>query len=444
MPALQVEDGAQVFAHFYQHRGAAEIWRMKGGYIPLVANLIGYVAVRFPTRTIPYVLTWLPLLITLAAYSLFFNRRYRTILAAEQTRAVVCVLFCLAPIAQFHLLSHTDYSIWNTFLLLILMSVLPVPTNRVRGLLYGLLMNLLVWSHPLTVLVLPFQVYLWVKDKPGRVLYTLTIVNIVVHQIIGVEPNGMFTNLGPLDIGLTMAKAGVWTLVITAKTAFRAAFGHPLFMWAEQNMWSLFVYWVLFLAIITGMVFWKRRAYRPLIVATVYFIFSVTFMSVLNRGYARVGNIDHSPRYVYIQSLAFLVLFGGLVDALLRQRVQTPHLLAQGERVELAHTFNVGNAVSFNGWANLAFAIIVLHYFLLNTQLGHYFMTKRASQSPYLYADPNNGAIVYQFFQELAQAEIEHKGRTGIWMVAEKIDDWPIEIDTRSAEQQQIEVVHVP
>lgn len=133
--------------------------------------MIGFLSVRLPTRAIPYGLTWVPLLITLTAYGLFFSRRYRCVLESDLARAVVCLLFCLAPLAQFHLLSHTDYSIWNMLLLLILMSALPLPQGRTWGMIYWLLLNLLAWSHPLTILILQFQMALFVRDKSRRALY---------------------------------------------------------------------------------------------------------------------------------------------------------------------------------------------------------------------------------------------------------------------------------
>jgi hypothetical protein len=53
-PSLLFDEGPKVFAHFYEHREAAQILRFKSGYLPLIGNLIGYVAVRLPTRVIPY------------------------------------------------------------------------------------------------------------------------------------------------------------------------------------------------------------------------------------------------------------------------------------------------------------------------------------------------------------------------------------------------------
>lgn len=437
LPTLEVEDGSSIFAHFYQNRGIEQVFREKGGYVPLVANMIGFFSVRLPTRAIPYGLTWLPLLITMTAYGLFFSRRYRCVLASDRTRAVVCLLFCLAPLSQFHLLSHTDYSTWNTLLLLILMSALPLPSGRTWGIPYWLLLNMLIWSHPLTILILPFQVSLLVRDKPRRALYALTIINLVMHQVLGVEGARIFADLGPLGIGLKVAKSAVWTLVIASKTAFRAAFGHPLLVWAEEHMWLLIVCWTAFLSIATGIVFWRRPSYRSLILTVLYFIFSVTFLNVLSRGYAVAGNIDYSPRYVYIQSLSFLVLFVGLADAFIRSRPDSTQFLARAERSDPTRACVTASIATACTRATVVFSMVILHYFLLNTQLGHCHVVDTKPWNPYLDSHPDNGAIVARFFRDLAQAETENGGRAGIWLVAKKIRDWPIEIDTRTDGQRK-------
>ncbi len=71
-PDLRAEDGKSVFAFFYQHRELKRLWRVKAGYVPLMPNVLGYLAVRLPPRTAPYFMTLLPVTFAVAAFSVFF------------------------------------------------------------------------------------------------------------------------------------------------------------------------------------------------------------------------------------------------------------------------------------------------------------------------------------------------------------------------------------
>jgi len=51
----------------------------------------------------------------------------------------------------------------------------------------------------------------------------------------------------------------------------------------------------------------------------------------------------------------------------------------------------------------------------------------------YGYTDPDNGRIVHEFFRELASIEEKTGTRDGIYLVADKKNDWPIVLDTRNA-----------
>ena len=75
-PSLLWDEGSKVFAHFYEQREPAQILRFKSGYLPLIGNLIGYAAVRLPTRIIPYGFVGSAVLITSVTYCLFFARAF--------------------------------------------------------------------------------------------------------------------------------------------------------------------------------------------------------------------------------------------------------------------------------------------------------------------------------------------------------------------------------
>jgi hypothetical protein len=129
-PSLPFEDGAKVFAYFYEQRNTIEILRFKSGYIPLVGNLIGYIAVRLPTRAIPYAFVDSAVAITSVTYVLFFLRAFRKWVPSDVDRALICILFALAPISDFLLVTMTDYSTWNLLATLICLLVVHPLLNE--------------------------------------------------------------------------------------------------------------------------------------------------------------------------------------------------------------------------------------------------------------------------------------------------------------------------
>jgi hypothetical protein len=427
-PSLLFDEGSKVFAYFYEQRGLAEILRFKSGYLPLFGNLIGYIAVRLPTRAIPYALAGSAVLITGLTYSLFFARFFRRWIPSDLDRALICLLFALAPISDCLLVTMSDYSLWNLLAALILLTVWR-PTQRTGWrLLHGFACNLLVWSHPLTIIIAPVVLWRAFKDRENLAFYRLLFFNVVVHQVFGVA--GIVTTQGLWDHGTGVALAVsftskflhscAWTLQIIAATAFRTAFGSPCFASVVRDGPALLIIWTGFLIAASLLIACKIPRTRPLLIFLACLIASVTFLSCFLR-YEDVNNdpmhfISYSPRYIYLQSLCFLLLFGTLVTAgweVVRGKVTEP----PGE-----------------GWfkrlAFLPLAALVCHYYILNTQFGHYLVGNTQRAGPYYDPDPQNGLIVREFFSKLADEEKAHGSWHGIQLTAQKVNDWPITVNT--------------
>ena len=244
LPTLRVEDGTDVFAHFYQNRGFAEIFRFKAGYIPLVANIVGYCSVRLPTRLIPYGLTWLPLALSVAAYSIIFSRSYETWIPSPIVRAAISMLFVLSPLANTNLRAHTDYSIWSTLFMLILITARPLPCKPLPKALSLVLINVLVWSHPLTIAVIPVLVVSLFRQHRDRIFYALTVLNLVIHQVVGVESSGILSGMASPDVLAGLIQPICGTGLVVAKTGFAAAFGMDLLDELNQPLTFLVVVWI--------------------------------------------------------------------------------------------------------------------------------------------------------------------------------------------------------
>ena len=428
-PALLFDEGAKVFSHYYEHRGAIEILRFKSGYLPLIGNLIGYIAVRFPTRAIPYAFVGSAVLIATFAYSLFFLRAFRTWLPSDLERAFICILFALAPISDCLLVTMSDYSTWNLLAALILLTLCPPPAQRGWRYLHTFACNLLVWSHPLTILIAPVVLWYAFKDKQHRTFYHVLLFNLVVHQVFGVAGvvtmQGLWEHGGKLHIGLVsqLFHSCQWTVQIVIATAFRTAFGSPLFEWAVRERPFLLLAWMAFVAACSYFVLRRVPRLRALLAFTSYLIIALTFLSCFLR-YEDIHDdpiafIIYSPRYVYLQSLCFLLLFGTfLVSA---WELGCSFLRARSDQPVVRRLSHI---------AFLPLAALLCHYYVLNTQFGHYFVKNTQRASPYYDPDARNGVIVREFFARLAETERRLGSNREIQLTADKFNDWPISIDT--------------
>jgi hypothetical protein len=414
LPSLEAEDGPFVFQHFYTVRDAGEILRFKSGYVPLVANLIAYCSVRLPTRAIPYGLAWVPLAITLAAYTALFGSGFRYWLGPDSTRALLCVLFALAPLAQWHLLAHTDYSIWNSLLLLVLLSVTPLSPVAWRRYASWGVANVLVWSHPLTMLVAPILALRLYREERIRAIGAVTLVNLVLHQALGTESTGVFAGLGWNESAAKIVDAVAVTTKVASGTAFRAAFGPVTSAWSEATGSVLPLAWALLVLVVAALACRRAKRLRVVFGLLAYFVFAITFLSVLVRDSLVAPQLNLAVRYVYLPSLAFVMLYVLVADSWVRAA-------ARAEPVR-----------------RLALGTFLAWYAALNAQLGHYILWNGAATrpadgpwSPYVQAHEDNGRIVRDFFAELAAIEARTGSREGFTLVADKKNDWPIRLGPR-------------
>lgn len=414
-PSLRIEDGAKVFAHFYQNRDWGQLIRFKQGYIPLVANLIGFISVRFPTRMTPYVLAWIPLFITLVAYSVFFHRSYADYIPSDRLRFFICVLFAFAPINKRHFIVLTDYSIWNTLLLLILLSLLRFPSkNRIPFL---FVYCILTWSHPLAIVALPASIYFFIKDRQSRVYYAVIILNHLFHQILGVEVSRGFSGRSLADF----AQVAVFSLRSLANLSFLTFFGSETLETVSRNARFLLYAWVIGFLSATVVVCRVDKGLRRLCLILGYYIVSITALTALTRGVGVLERIGGSRRYLYVQSLFLL-----LITVAVFVHVLTWVINKVKDRFK-------ANRVSLVSAQSIAIGLLV----------GYYFVQSSLNPGAYHHKYPENGYIIRDFFQKLAEEEKRLGSYKGIYLRADKIDDWSIIIDTRENKPPDVTDVQV-
>ncbi|GAB4137792.1 MAG: hypothetical protein Fur0037_03110 [Planctomycetota bacterium] len=104
LPSLEFEDGASIYAWFYQHRDPAEILRFKADYLPLPQNVLGWLSVRMDPRLAPYVLTFVPWLFTGWVFARVANGPCRRLVRDRGIRGLLPFALLVAPLGQIHLL----------------------------------------------------------------------------------------------------------------------------------------------------------------------------------------------------------------------------------------------------------------------------------------------------------------------------------------------------
>jgi hypothetical protein len=205
-----------------------------------------------------------------------------------------------------------------------------------------------------------------------------------------------------------------------AATTFRTAFGEPLFQSIAGEHPGLLIAFMLFVAVASGIIAHKVARVRSLLLFLAYLIVSLTFLSCFLRyedvHHDPLGFISYSPRYIYLQSLCLLLLFGTLLSC-------------AWELADNRFASRPGGQ-HLRRFAFLPLLVLLCYYYALNVQLGYYFAGKTQPAGRYYDPHPRNGVIVREFFANLAAAEQARSSHQQIQLTAAKINDWPIIIDT--------------
>ena len=399
-PELRAEDGSKVFAFFYTHRALSSLLRFKAGYLPLVPNVLGFLAVRLPARATPYVLTIVPTLLALVTFSVFRASAYRRYVHSDGLRFSVCLALAIAPIGNQLTVCNTDYCIWNVLLLLLLLVILPMPRSRAWAVLFSLTSAVLIWSHPLTLLALPATLF-WLWRDTGvfkRALHALLLLCQGLHVRFGTEPQ---------RATLVKTEPAAHRLAVLAKSIVNYICGEiiqPLvFPWGARTAGFVFALGgVFFVALVACALLRKARVAQPALYAWLgYGIWAPMALTALVRDERTV----QSMRYYYV-SKAFTAVALCLV------------------LYQLLFSLTRRWAPKFR-WLEVVPAVATLFYFALVNDATN-------GNARYQSADPANAALVARFFSDLADAERKQGGHCNINLRCRKgHGDWPFAVDTR-------------
>jgi len=398
-PDLRAEDGKMVYAFFFHSRYLRAVLRFKAGYMPLVPNLLGYVAARLPPPAAPYFLALVPASFAAAVFVVLNAVSFRRYVPSDRLRLCCCVGLALAPLANFFLVCNTDYSIWNLLVLLLWLVLVRMPESKLLALLFTILLTILVWTHPISIVALPATLcWLWVDKRLfSRLLHALVTGAQVLHVFYGARPHAASVFLKGHSVS-----AQVWASLAKFSRLLLHALSSALFPYLPADSTTLAQVCpivLLFALAVCAALPKKTLAERAFFVWLLYCILVPLFVVVLVRPTGLTN-----PRYLYSTRVFGAVGIGLVIGHALR--------------------FCVACLARFRRLLWVVPELSMLAYFVSLNRPG--------VNAAYAQPDPRNGKVIHDCLTELARLQRERGSPCGLRVQCRKgHGDWPFTIDTR-------------
>ncbi len=183
-PTLPAEDGTFFFQIFYNEHELRHIFRLYSGYLSVLPHLIAYLLSFLPVVWVPSAFALVSLCVTAGASAMIYKLSFhvwRNPLFALYGVAIVSAL----PLGDSWIVGTLAYQSWNFALILFIAIMLPLPTQKVWLIIYIIFLHLAIWSHPITVLIIPPLLYQIIKEKKNRLNRLLLCVSGVLYYIFG-------------------------------------------------------------------------------------------------------------------------------------------------------------------------------------------------------------------------------------------------------------------
>lgn len=309
-PILYNEDGTQMVAYYLQHADPSAVFRVYEGYVAVLPNLVGYLAVRLlPLYVGAYVMVAAALALAVAALSLFSFPRFRFVMADDRARLAVCVLLALFPLGNHALVTNLTFSIWNVFIVTLLLVLAPFPSGLPARIGQAAFLVLAVPSNPYSIVLVPVCVaLLWTRRSwPDRLANAGVIVLAIGYVAVGVHREVA----GPLFApGAVPAALGG----IVHRVVFEPVLGNTIRVALQDaglaRVVELFAAGIL--AGVVAVVAGGRRpgplGWRPLAGVLAFVVVALTWIAVVGRSgkYGSLVGLTWGQRYFYTQQLLFL------------------------------------------------------------------------------------------------------------------------------------------
>jgi len=298
-PLLYNEDGRNLFAVFYNDHSFRNIFISYAGYIRVFPNLTAYLIGFFPVTWIPALYALASLGFTALTYALFFlllDRIFR-----HKGFALYAVLILVAlPLGSFKMVGTLMFQIWHCDIVLFLLAFLPMPRKPVLKMAYLLCVNVLIWSHPYTILILPVYLYLCVQGK-HRWEHGLLATSLAVYFLFGLQHH-------PLNWG----SLAHYPSTLLGRVATETVVGPLNRTWLQYMEMSLLLGFVI-IAVMAGVIAtsWKtmKGQEKGFYTVSAYFILATLGVALMGRQLGEYYHlINGSPRYTYLPRIGFCVM----------------------------------------------------------------------------------------------------------------------------------------
>ena len=299
-PLLYNEDGRNIFAIFYNDHSLKNIFIYYAGYVRIFPNLAGYLIHFFPVTWIPGLYGLFSLVFTAFTYALFFplmNRVFRS-----KNFAMVAVLLLVAlPLASFKIVGTLMFQIWHCDIALFVLALLPIPRKFFSKAAYLAFVNILIWSHPYSILVFPVYLCRLIYIKEDRMGFGFLATSLSIYFLFGLQHHPL--NWDSLQY---------FPSSLLGRVATDAVVGPFNRSWLQYQEASLIFGFVIlaFVGIMIGFS-WKkmRKEEKWFFAASFYFVLTSLAVALLGR---ELGDYYHlingSPRYTYISRIFFLMM----------------------------------------------------------------------------------------------------------------------------------------
>jgi hypothetical protein len=306
-PLLYNEDGRNIFGLFYNDHSIKNIFTRYSSYFQVLPRLTAYLIHFLPVTWIPSLYSLFALSFSALAYSLFFpllNRLFRSPWFALYSVLILTAL----PLASHKLVGALMYQVWNGVIILGVVAFLSIPKKTLGKVLYLCAVNILIWSHPYCILVLPVYLFKLVFQKESRWVYGLFTLSVITYFGLGLSHHPLNWN------SLQYFPSSLLGRVATETIA--GPLNRVWFQYLEVSM----IFGLLLIAFVGGMIgfSWKKMKGEEKWFHAIGAYFVVTTLAVALLG-RELGDYYHlingSPRYTYLPRIIFCVM---LMTALYR------------------------------------------------------------------------------------------------------------------------------
>jgi len=303
-PSLWGEEGAVLLARSLNDPSPATILLPYNGYVSLVPNLIAWIVAKLPIGVVPFLMAGSAFVISIAAYSLFVSRWFRSIVDDDRARRWIAVALAALPLGTPMIFSTLIYQLWHLLWIAVLLSAVPAPASRAGRITHLVVGALAICSHPLSIVVAPIcAVNLIVyRSRHDRIKNLWFLAAVVAYLCLGIAPRAAAT---PLNVAVSYVPA-----FVTERVVFDTIFGRYL-RFVGGAVWARVGAVCLLGMLACVLVRWRDRFSRR---DWTLFAGAGAVILALSLGSA-IGRPPHKylmryVRYAYVQQLVLVLVLG--------------------------------------------------------------------------------------------------------------------------------------